>query len=299
MQAEQAGTDHLAVFEQHRPRLFGIAYRMLGTVQDAEDIVQEAYLRWHQADQAEVRSPEGWLVAVTTRLAIDRLRRAATEREAYVGDWLPEPVAMDVYTPSDRQAELASDLSMAFLVMLQRLAPEERAALLLRDVFDASYEEIARVLDRSEVAVRQVVHRARLRVRGDRARRRVSPEVTERLVERFLEAVRTEDQAALLAIVAEDATYVSDSGGKALAARNVLRGAWRIVRFALGLERKYKGLRRHEVMWLNGQPALATFVGDLLYAVTSVETDGERLVSFYSVLNPDKLRRLQPRGSGR
>ena len=170
------GADRAARFERHRSRLFGIAYRMLGTVEDAEDAVQETYLRWHDAPVDAVRSDEAWLVAVVTRLSIDRLRRAATEREAYVGRWLPEPIATAPTPPPDRKAELASDLSLAFLVLLERLAPEERAAFLLREVFDAGYDEIARVLERSEAACRQLVHRARERVRGDRARVSAPPD---------------------------------------------------------------------------------------------------------------------------
>ena len=283
------------VFERHRARLFGIAYRMLGTVEDAEDVLQEAYLRWHQADAAEVRTPEAWLVAVTTRLSIDRLRRAATEREQYVGDWLPEPIATDPPSAADRQAEMASDLSMAFLVLLERLAPEERAALLLHDVFDTDYGEIARVLEKSEAACRQLVHRARVRVRGDRARFPVSPETKERLLEQFLAALGADDQDAVLALVADDATYTSDGGGRVPATRRVVRGADRIARLLLGFERKGRGLLRHEVAWLNGEPAITTYVGDRLFFTTSVETNGERLLAFYRVLNPEKLRHA---GSG-
>jgi RNA polymerase sigma factor (sigma-70 family) len=160
-----ATDDRAEVFERHRARLFGIAYRMLGSVADAEDVLQSAYLRWHEADAAAVRSPEAWLVAVTTRLAVDRLRSAATERRRYVGDWLPEPIPTPA-PPADRRAELASDLSMAFLVLLERLSPDERAALLLRDVFDASYEEIARALEKSETACRQTTSSRRSRTSG-------------------------------------------------------------------------------------------------------------------------------------
>jgi len=277
-------------FERHRARLFGIAYRMLGSVEDAEDVLQEAYLRWHRADPAAVRNPEAWLVAVTTRLSIDGLRRAAAERERYVGTWLPEPIATDPPSSADRQAEMASDLSMAFLVLLERLAPEERAALLLRDVFDTDYGEIARVLEKSEAACRQLVHRARVRVRGDRPRYSVSPETKERLLERFLAALGADDQETLLALVGEDASWTSDGGGKMPSVRRVVRGASKIVRLLLGLERKGRGLVRHEVAWLNGEPAVATYVGDHLLFTTSVETDGERLLAFYRVLNPEKLR---------
>lgn len=284
--------DRVAVFERHRPRLFGIAYRMLGTVEDAKDVLQETYLRWHQADATTVRAPEAWLVAVTTRLSIDRLRRASFERETYIGDWLPEPIATDAPSIPDRHAEMASDLSMAFLVLLERLAPEERAALLLREVLDADYGEIARVLEKSEAACRQMVHRARARVRDDRARFAVAPETKERLVERFLAALESSDQDALLALVAEDATWTSDGGGRVSAARNVLHGATHIIRFVLGIERKGRTRTRHEVAWINGEATVVTYVDGRLLCTTSIETDGERLVAFYRVLNPEKLRHV-------
>jgi RNA polymerase sigma-70 factor (ECF subfamily) len=153
-----------SVFESLRGRLFGLAYRMLGSRADAEDIVQEAYLRWHQADRSRIDSPEAWLVTATSRLAINRLRRLKTEREAYVGPWLPQPIVSDGLPP-DRHLDLADDLSMAFLMLLERLAPDERAAFLPHDVFDVGYAGIASVLDRSEAACRQVVHRARERPR--------------------------------------------------------------------------------------------------------------------------------------
>ena len=291
----EQGNDHpgIAKFERHRARLFGIAYRMLGSVEEAEDVVQEAYLRWHQTDRSEVQAAEAWLVAVTTRLAIDRLRRAAVEREHYVGAWLPEPIATGQEAATDRKVELSSDLSMAFLVLLERLAPEERAALLLKDVFDADYREIARVLEKSEPASRQLVHRARERVRGPRARFTVSSETKERLLERFLVALHEDNQEALLQLVAEDATWTSDGGGKAKATRRVVRGAERVVRLILGFERKGLGLVRHRVGELNGEPAILTTAEGRLFFTTSVETDGQRLLAFFRVLNPDKLRHAQ------
>jgi RNA polymerase sigma-70 factor (ECF subfamily) len=286
----------VGTFERHRARLFGIAYRMLGSVEDAEDVLQEAYLRWHRADAAAVRAPEGWLVAVTTRLAIDRLRRASAEREHYAGTWLPQPIATAPDSAPDRRVEMVSDLSMAFLVMLERLGLEERAAFLLRDVFDTDYAEIARVLDKSEAACRQLVHRARERVRGARARFAVPAETKERLLERFLAALEADDRDALLALVSEDATWTSDGGGKVPATRRVVSGAVRVVRLLLGFERKGRGLVRHGVAWLNGEPAIVTHAGERLLFTTSVETDGERLVAFYRVLDPDKLRRAESVG---
>jgi RNA polymerase sigma-70 factor, ECF subfamily len=280
------------VFQRHRGRLFGIAYRMLGSVDDAEDVVQECWLRWNGADTEAVRQPEAWLVSVTTRLAIDRLRHAATEREHYVGHWLPEPIATAVESP-DRRTELTSDLSMAFLMLLERLAPEERAALLLHDVFDASYAEIAEVLERTEVACRQMVHRARVRVRGDRIRYPVPAEAHQRLLERFLAALRTDDQEAMLALVAPDTTWTSDGGGKVPSTRRIVRGAARVVRLVLGFERKTFRTLRHELAWINGEPGIVTRHGGRVRFVTTAATDGERLVAFYRMLNPDKLRHLQ------
>lgn len=280
--------DRVTTFEQHRQRLFGLAYRMLGSVADAEDVVQESWLRWEQADTAAIRSAEAWLVTVATRLSIDRLRIATAERERYAGKWLPEPIATGAPAATDRQAELASDLSVAFLVLLERLAPEERAALLLRDVFDTGYDEIARVLDKSEPATRQIVHRARTRVRGERTRFRVPPETRERLLEKFLVALRSDDKAALLALVGDEATWTSDGGGVVPATRRVVHGALRIVRLVLGLEHKW-GPLDHSIVWLNGEPAIVTKQGGRLIFTTSVETDGEKLLAFYRVLNPDKL----------
>lgn len=274
--------------ERYRSRLFGIAYRMLGDVQDAEDLVQETMLRWHQSEPGAIREPEAWLVSVVTRLAIDRLRRAATERAAYPGPWLPEPVAEERYAP-DRDAEQTSDLSMAFLVLLERLAPEERAAFLLRDVFDAGYAEIASTLDKTPAAARQTVHRARERVRADRERFTVPNDAKERLFTRFVAALQSDDKEGLIALLAPDATWTSDGGGKAPAARRVVRGADRITRLLLSIEAKADGAFSHRLTQMNGEPAVATFVGSQVFAVTFCETDGERIRAVYRVMNPDKL----------
>ena len=283
--------------ERHRGRLFGVAYRMLGDPDEAHDVVQEAFLRWHQGDRADVAAPEGWLVAVVTRLAVDRLRRLAVERAAYTGPWLPTPVATEAWS-ADRDAELASDLSMALLVLLERLAPEERAAFLLRELFDAEYAEIGRVLDRSEPAVRQMVHRARERVRAGRPRVAVPPGEHERLLDRFLAAVGAADQDALLALVAPDATFTSDGGGKVPAARRIIADRAQIVRLLVGLERKWGHRVRHERGVANGGPAVLTWAGDRLFCVTLFETDGARITAFYRVLNPDKLGWLGTGGGG-
>ena len=278
--------------ERYRTRLFGIAYRMLGDVQEAEDLVQETYLRWHQARHDDIVSAEGWLVAVVTRLAIDRLRRAETERLRYVGSWLPEPIATADVAP-DHRAELASDLSIAFLVLLERLGPEERAAFLLREVFDAGYDEIARILGKAEPAVRQAVHRAKVRVRDGRPRFSPPAERQAELLRRFLDALASDDKDAMLSLFAPDATFVSDGGGKVPAARNILEGPDRIVRFLMGLERKYCGMVTHEIVELNGEPAIASYRDGVVRLATAFETDGERILGVYRVLNPDKLAHLR------
>ena len=235
------GTDEISSAVEHlRGRLFGVAYRMLGSRAEAEDVVQEAYVRWHQADAASVRNAEAWLVTTTTRIAIDRLRALKREREAYTGPWLPEPLLGDEPPPPDRQIELASDLSVAFLVLLERLAPEERAAFLLHDVFDCDYAEVARVLEKSESACRQMLHRARERVRTERKRFAVPEAARARLLRTFTEAVEARDERTLLALFAPDATWTADGGGKTAAAPRPIVGAERIVRLVLGLEQRFR-----------------------------------------------------------
>ncbi len=291
------GADRVELFERERPRLFGIAYRMLGSVHDAEDVLQSAYLRWHEEDAARVRSPEAWLTTVVSRLAIDRLRSATGERARYAGDWLPEPISTGPPGP-DARAELAADISMAFLTLLERLSPDERAAFLLHEVFGAGYGEISSVLAKGEAACRQIVHRARERVRAERTRFPIAPEVKQGLVERLLAGLAAGDEDALLAIVAADAAWTSDGGGKVYVARK-LRGAARIVRFLLRVSRKAGARVRRELVWLNGEPAIASYVDGRLHSTISVETDGARVRAFYSVLNPEKLAHVAaPAGDG-
>lgn len=279
-----------ADLESLRPRLFGVAYRMLGQVADAEDLVQESFLRWHQQPRGDVERPEAWLVAVVGRLAIDRLRRSATERAAYTGPWLPEPVAPQRFAPRpDERVELASDLSMAFLVLLERLAPEERVAFLMREVCDSGYPEIARALGKSEAAARQIVHRARQRVRAGRARFTVSTEVTERLLSRFVAALEGDDEEALLALFAPEATFTSDGGAAVHAARRVIRGAERIVRLLRGIEVKGGGRFSYRIGSFNGGPALVQYLGPTVFSASFLESDGDRITAVYRVMNPAKL----------
>ena len=295
--------NHAEIFQQHRSRLYGIAYRMLGTRADAEDMLQEAYLRWHGTDVDDVRTPEAWLTTAVTRLCIDRLRAARTEREAYSGPWLPEPlVGMEFPTPH-QQAELASDLSTAFLVVLEQLAPEERAAFLLHDVFECEYREVAGALGKSEASCRQIVHRARERVRRERPRFQVSEAARRQLLEKFRVALQTSDQKALIALFAEDATWTADGGGKTAAASKVVHGNAVIAKLLAGvgrqLARKYAGRVTFHAVPINGEIGAVMCIDDRPKWALSFETDGLRILAGYIVLNPEKLDHIAlPAGTG-
>jgi RNA polymerase sigma-70 factor (ECF subfamily) len=283
--------DPSLTFESHRQRLFGVAYRMLGSRAEAEDILQEAYLRWHGVAAGEVRSPESWLVTTVTRLCIDHLRLARTSRETYIGPWLPEPLVGDTSPPADSQAELASSLSVAFLVVLERLAPEERAAFLLHEVFESSYAEIAQVLGKSEVACRAIVSRARRRVREQRPRVEVTDVARKALLDRFVQAVTTHDKNALLSLLAADASWMSDGGGKAKAALRIIRGRERVARFVLAVLGRHTDEFVFTPVRINNEAGLAIQVGGRVFSVISIRTDGNRILDVFTVLNPDKLPR--------
>jgi RNA polymerase sigma-70 factor (ECF subfamily) len=283
----------VADLEALRPRLFRLAYRMLGSRQDAEDALQEALLRAHRADAGEVRSPEAWVTTVLSRICLDRLRALKVERQAYVGPWLPEPLIGQQLSP-DAGVDLASDLSMALLVVLEQLSPEERTAFLMHDVFDCNYAEVSRAVGRSEPACRQLVHRARERLRRDRPRFVVPERAHHELVSRYVEAVQTRDVDRIAALLAPDAILVSDGGGKAYAARRPILGSTNIARLEVGVMRKVRAPVAFRIAPVNGQPGVITYRGGVPFAVTSIETDGERVLSLLRVLNPDKLACLPP-----
>jgi RNA polymerase sigma-70 factor (ECF subfamily) len=293
MDMEAATQDRLGIFEQHRPRLWGVAYRMLGSRAEAEDLLQEAYVRWHRADTSGVRIPEAWLVTTVTRLSIDRLRELRRERDTYVGPWLPEPLVAQAAPPADEAAELASDLSVAFLALLERLAPEERAAFLLHEVFESDYADIAKILDKSEAACRQIVSRARSRVRAGRPRVRVSANARVRLLEGMVRAIQAHDKDALMGLLAEEATWTSDGGGKAKAARKVVRGAERVARFAVGVFRRATHLLEFRETEVNGERGIAVLYQGTPFSIISIRTDGVRILDVYAILNPDKLRGVE------
>lgn len=280
------------LFEHHRPRLFGLAYRMLGTPADAEDVLHDAWLRLHAQDLDALDDPEAWLVTVTTRLALDRLRRARTEREAYVGPWLPEPLVPEAEQP-EATLERGETLTLSFLLLLERLSPDERAAFLLREVFDYSHAEAAAILDITEDACRQRVHRAKVRLREGRPRFDVDQAAQRRLLQRFVAAMEAPTLDTLRALFAEDALHISDGGGVARATLRPLHGADRIARLYLQLGRNFTGPGvRYEPATLNGAPALFMRDGDTLLAAIWIESDVDRITAIHALRHPDKLARL-------
>jgi RNA polymerase sigma-70 factor (ECF subfamily) len=292
-----AGEDRAEIFDRHRPLLFSIAYRMLGSVLDAEDVVQEAYLRWQRVSEAEIRSPRAYLSAVVTHLCIDQLRSAKARREEYVGPWLPEPLLTE---PAPDAAVLDESLSMAFLVLLESLTPTERAVFLLREVFDYDYDEISRLVGTREENCRQIARRARQSVAARRPRFESSPEQEERLMESFLEACFGGDMEGLLALLSEDVTLWSDGGGKTRAALNPIHGADKVARFLFGILRKAPPgfiVRRASI---NGRPGLSGYVEDgRPQSVVTFDVAEGSIRAIRLVVNPEKLRAVPPLRSER
>ena len=279
-------------FERLRPRMMGIAYRMLGSSADAEEVVQDVWLRWHASAHAALDSADAWLVTVTTRIAIDRLRAAKVRRGDYVGTWLPEPLLTPSPATPEQILERADDLSVAFLALLERLAPEARAAFLMREVFDAGYDELAGMLGKSEAACRQLVHRAKTQLRDERPRHAVAPEVHRRLLGSFAEASLLGDFSRLKAMLAEDARLVSDGGGKVPSFGKPLLGGQRIAQLYLAVHLRHRGRLRVELAQVNGEWGLLRFVDGALESVQTFETDGARITRIHAQRNPDKLARL-------
>ena len=289
-------------FQQQRPRLFALAYRMLGSAADAEDVLQDAWLRWQASDVAELESPGAWLTTVVTRLCLDQLKSARVRRESYVGPWLPEP--LPTADSGESAAEpaaadpvaLQESLSMAFLVLLEQLSPAERAAYLLHEVFDYSHVEIAPMLGLSPDHCRQLALRARGHLRERRPRFAPSRERHERLLHEFLQAIRAGQLEPLQRLLSEDVVMRSDGGGKRSAATKPVYGSERVARFFLGLASK---LPSHplpiefRILDVNGWPALLTFEAGQLLHVLSLEGDGSTIRNVYIVLNPDKLQAIR------
>lgn len=293
--------DSARVFDEHRALLISVAYRILGSVTDAEDTVQEAWLRWSGVNPSDVRDPRAFLVRVTTRLAIDRLRRAKTRRESYVGPWLPEPILTGRDVAED--VALAESVSMAMLVVLETLSPLERAVFVLREAFGMPYAEIADILGRKEEAVRQLGRRARDHVQERRSRFDTDESEQHRVTERFLEATSTGDLDALMAVLSPGVTLVADGGGRALAPRRPVRGAEKVARFLLAVateERMARFLRsvgsepivadlRVRVAQVNGGPGILVVSGNKPISALVLDVSEGVIRSIHLVANPEKL----------
>jgi RNA polymerase sigma-70 factor (ECF subfamily) len=283
-------------FASSRPLLFAIAYRMLGSVMDAEDLVQDAYLRWQAAPEAEVRSPRAFLATIVTRLAINRLRSARQRREAYIGPWLPEPLMADTAPDPSGPVELAESLSMAFLLLLERLSPVERAVFLLREVFDFEFGEIAPIVDKTEANCRQLLARARKHLGAPRPRFPAHSARAAEMVRRFTDAARQGDMEGFLALLAEDITLWADTDGRVPgAARKPVRGATAVAKaLARGAARFAPAeavIRQAEI---NGQPGLVAYLAGRPMGALILDIRGNRIHTIYAIGNPDKLRGLPP-----
>src|SRR5688572_25553003 len=283
----------LPAFNSHRSLLFGIAYRMLGRVSEAEDIVQEVWLRWQKQDAAAIESAKAWLVATTTRLCIDQLRLARREREEYYGVWLPEPLMPLTESDPGRAAELADSLSMAFMLMLESLGPAERAVFLLREVFGYEYSETAAIVGKSEANCRQIVRRAKERLELQPKVPSTPPtEKARKLVEQFMTAAASGEVENVLALLTEESAVLSDGGGKVKAAGRAILGADHVSRFLLGIWPRFMvgvDVRRVDI---NGSPGVIVGQGGRVDYALSFELAGDRVQNIYIMCNPDKLQHL-------
>jgi len=279
-------------FVAERDRLWGLAYRMLASRADADDAVQDAWLRWQGADHDTIVNPAAWLTTVTSRLALDRLRGRQRERESYVGPWLPEPLLTEQATDP---TELAESLTVGFLTMLERLEPTERVVLLLADVFGEPFRAIADVTGKSEAACRQIASRARTRVRDDHhlSRRPVDAEERTRLVNAFTRATSLGDLGALAELLAPDVTLVSDGGADQHAARRPIVGVDRVSRFLVAIAGRLAGGSTVEPVWVNGEPGLVARYGPAVVATVAFEVDAGRIERIYIIVNPSKLAGLR------
>jgi RNA polymerase sigma-70 factor (ECF subfamily) len=283
--------DHAESFNRYRSVLFSIAYRMLGSVADAEDILQEAFIRWQRTDPSEVQSTRAFLVTIVSRLCINYLQSARVQREEYIGQWLPEPVMTDPDPFS--MVRVDESLSLAFLVLLERLTPQERAVLLLRDVFDYDYAEIARTIGKDEANCRQILRRAREHITEMRPRFQASYEQKEQLLAQFREAALTGNLDGLLALLADNAVLHSDGGGKAPALPNLVHGAQNVARAIVGATAKLVPPNQTtQSAQINSEPGLVTYVNGRPFAVLTLEIVEGRVQAVYIVTNPEKLAHI-------
>ena len=279
-------------FDQHRSALFGLAYRMLGSVMDAEDILQEAFIRWQNAPKADIESPRAYLTTIVTRLCVDQLRLAYVQREEYVGAWLPEPLVQSSDYDPARLIELNESISTAFLVLLESLSPLDRAVFLLHEVFNYTFAEIGKIVDRTPADCRQIGHRARQRLMEGRPRFDVETETVEEIVEQFLQACIGDNLEALLALLAPDVVVTTDSGGKVSAVRNTLIGLDTVARLMLGVFRKWSPPMHFHIATINGQSALIGCIDEQPLCATTFDVRGGKIHAIYQMLNPDKLKGL-------
>jgi RNA polymerase sigma-70 factor (ECF subfamily) len=286
-------TTAIAEFEQQRPDLERIAYRMLGTRADADDVLQEAYLRWSTADHGAIRSARAFLTTVVTRLSIDRRREVDARKETYIGPWLPEPLVEPAMHNAVQASELAESVSLALMHVLETLSPVERAAYLLRKVFDYDYAEIAEILEKNEANCRQLVSRAEQHVQAERPRFDTSREAAQRMSERFLAACASGELTGMVELLSDDIVIFSDGGGKAKAAGRPLVGTDHAARFLLGVSRKAPANARARHVLVNGQPGLAQFDGETLITIMAFEMVDNQMRRVYFIRNPDKLARIQ------
>jgi RNA polymerase sigma-70 factor (ECF subfamily) len=275
-------------FARHRSLLFTVAYEMLGSASDAEDVVQETWLRWADVDHAEVRDARAYLVRIVTRQALNRLRTLARRREEYVGEWLPEPLLTSPDVAAD--IELADSVSIAMLTVLETLGPAERAVFVLREVFDFPYDEIAEAVGKSPDAVRQIAHRARDHVAARRPRVPVSTSEQQKAVERFLAAIRDGDLQGLLDVLAPDVVVVADGGGLVAAAPQPIVGAKRVAAFLVATARSTEFEAR--AVWLNGSPGGRIDIGSEVNTAIGLTVEDGRITRIYAIRNPHKLARL-------
>lgn len=280
-------------FEPHRPYLLGLAYRMTGSWSDAEDVVQDAWLRWQAVTHDDIESPRAFLSQTVTRLCLDLFKSARARREEYVGTWLPEPLPTAWDEAGSDPNALSHDLSLAFMLTLERLSPLERAAFLLSDVFDLSFKDIAQTLHRSEAACRQLAARARKRVREARPRYRVNEEEGVRIAEAFLQASREGHVEQLRSLLAEDAVLQTDGGGKKLATLRPILGADKIARFFAGIAAKEGGSAQGaQITHLNDMPSIVLIEADGLPRTISLDIRDGKVAAVYIIRNPDKLRHI-------
>jgi len=280
----------MEVFETYQPLLFSIAYHMLGSASDAEDMVQETYLRYRMAQEAEIRSLKSFLMTVVTRLCLDELKSAHVQREQYLGPWLPEPLLTE---DAETLVEQSESLSLAFLTMLEELTPAERAVFVLHEAFDYPYDEIGHMLDKSAAACRQLFHRAEERLAAHQRRFEPSLDAQQELVGRFLLAAQSGDVQALTELLVRDVVVWSDGGGKVSAARRPVHGQEKIIRYMQGLQRKGLADLTVSVETINGGPALLFWTGGTLFMVDGFRIADGQIHGIYAILNPDKLAYLQ------